>query len=549
MNTLDITETVQRAAKGEESAFAELYAMSYNKVYFYAYRMLKNKEDAIDIVQEAFITVFTKISELKKPESFMCWLSRITVNLCRDFSKKSTRLVIDRETGNLIEHIADEENSTEDIVLGNDTREYLIKVIDDLPEDQKRAVLLYYYEQLTVAQIAEIEEAPASTIKNRLFYARKKLKKAIAFEETRSGTKLFAFGVPAVAVVLSQCASAYPMPVAAVREVLIAAMAVANLNYNKKSFDFAGFEYEQKGVGNIPKNRLLFQIRPVYIICIAAVIFVALAGLVIPELVTARKDAEAPVCAYTEIPVEIVQKKSGGDTVTIRIGDIPQQIMQNTAYCSFNASAGESAAVTPERAYLRTVYRDRKSLDTEELEFRFYQKTMLIVSFYDDEDNMTGYTYVNYGTSINWPDHIDFMYSVDIDQEKILSGAKKLAGSMMAEAAVIDENDLYCTTDKNDGISQLMLKDPGITDGAEYVCCIWTDSSQNHKEIMTRELVSNVRDESSLKGSMVFDSNTPAFIDDMQDERYCLIALIGDGRVTHTGYIDCSRVKEITETR
>lgn len=69
MNTLDITKAVRRAANGEQSAFAELYAMSYNKVYFYAYRMLQNKEDAIDIVQEVFITVFTKIGELKNPKA------------------------------------------------------------------------------------------------------------------------------------------------------------------------------------------------------------------------------------------------------------------------------------------------------------------------------------------------------------------------------------------------------------------------------------------------------------------------------------------------
>ncbi len=542
MNTLDITKTVQRAAKGEQSAFAELYAMSYNKVYFYAYRMLQNKEDAIDIVQETFITVFTKINELKNPESYMCWLIRIAVNLCRDFTKKSTRLVIDWETESLIDRIADDEPTAEDIVLGNDTRKYLIKVIDTLPEEQKRAVLLYYYEQLTIAQIAEIEETSASTIKNRLFYARKKIKKAISFEETKAGTKLFAFGIPAVAVVLSQVSSAYPMPITAARDVFIAAMAVANLNYNKKSFDFAGFEYEQKGFDNILKNRLLFQIRPLHIICIAALIFVAFAGLVIPGIVTSHKSTEAISYICTEIPVEVTQKKSYGDMVTIKTCDIPKQIMQNAAYCSFNASTGESEALTPEIAFLRTVYKDRQSLDTKELTFRFYEKSMLIVSFYDNADKMIGYTYINYGTSINWPDNIDFMYGFDLDQENILSEAKELAGSMIEEAAVINENDLYCTTDKNDGTPQLMLKNPGITDGTEYVCCIWTDSSQNHKEIITRELVSNIRDESSLKGSNVFDSNTPDAICDMQDERYCLIAFIGDGKVTHTGYIDCSRV-------
>ncbi len=234
MSGTEIKNIVQRAQQGEESAFAELYAISYNKVYFYAYRMLQSKEDAVDVVQETFITVFTKLDKLKNPESYMCWLSRITVNLCRDFCKKSTRLVIDKETSELIEHIADEECSTENMVLENDMKEYLIKVIDALPEEQKRAVLLYYYEQLTVSQIADIEEVSVSAIKNRLSYARKKIKKAISFEETKSGTKLFNFGIPAVAIVLSQCALTCSMPVSVARETFIAAMAVANLNYNKK---------------------------------------------------------------------------------------------------------------------------------------------------------------------------------------------------------------------------------------------------------------------------------------------------------------------------
>lgn len=174
MNNTDIKEIVQRAAKGEQSAFAELYAISYNRVYFYAYRMLQNEEDAIDIVQEVFITVFTSIGELKKPESYMCWLSRITVNLCRDFHKKRTRLVIDNENSDLIERIADEDCSVENTIIEENVKEYIIKVIDTLPGEQKRTVLLYYYEQLTVSQIAEIEEVSVSAIKNRLSYARKK---------------------------------------------------------------------------------------------------------------------------------------------------------------------------------------------------------------------------------------------------------------------------------------------------------------------------------------------------------------------------------------
>lgn len=327
----------------------------------------------------------------------------------------------------------------------------------------------------------------------------------------------------------------------------MAAMAVANLNYTKNGFDFAGFdeEYKGKGLGGILRNKALFQIRPAYIALITAVIIVAVAGLVISNLVAAHKVDETADYACTEIPVEIVQKRAAGDKVTIRTADIPKQIMRNAEYCCFSASGGEARTVTPERAFLRTVYKERMSLEAEALEFPFYQKTMLIVSFYDNTDKMTGYTYVNYGTSINWPDKIDFVYDFDMDQEAVLSEAGSLVDNMMAEADVINESDVWCNIDKNDGRAQLVLKNPETADGTEYLCCIWTGSSENHKEMMREELVSNVIDDVKIKGSSIFDSNIGSLIDDVQDDRYCLVAFIGGGRATHIGYLDCSKVEEI----
>ena len=92
----------------------------------------------------------------------------------RRVNKKRTRLFIDNENSDLIERIADEDCSVENTIIEENVKEYIIKVIDTLPGEQKRTVLLYYYEQLTVSQIAEIEEVSVSAIKNRLSYARKK---------------------------------------------------------------------------------------------------------------------------------------------------------------------------------------------------------------------------------------------------------------------------------------------------------------------------------------------------------------------------------------
>lgn len=539
MKKTDIKEIVQRAVQGEQSAFAELYAISYNRVYFYAYRMLQNEQDAADIVQEVFITVFTSLGSLKNPESYMCWLSKITVNLCRDFCRKTTRLAIDRETDDLIERIADEACATENIILQNDSREYLIRIIDILPDEQKRAVLLYYYEQLTVSQIAEIEEVSVSTIKNRLSYARKKIKKAISFEETRSGTKLFAFGMPALAVVLSQYAAASAMPVYMAREIFMAAMAVANLGCGAKAFDIVGLEneYAAGSKAGLLHNNLLLQIRPAYILCAAAVLVILIAGIFVSARAGAQEPAAETALTYAEVPVDIATRKLGGDVVRISPSDIPKQVLQEAASYSYIASSGEKRTLTPETALLRTIYQDRHTLKTDQLAINFYRNTTLVIAFYDGTDTMLGYTYVNYGVSVNWPDKLKFIYDFDLDQDNILSEARADTEAMMSEAVRIDESDMQIIIG-TDGKRQLELRHPDMTAGTEYICCIWTDEPDNHEELMTDELVSNRLDDGRLKGSTVFDSNIPSYICDVQDMRYCLVAFIGDGRVTHIGYID-----------
>lgn len=292
------------------------------------------------------------------------------------------------------------------------------------------------------------------------------------------------------------------------------------------------------------KNRLVIQTRPVFVISVLLVVFALVTGLVVPGIVSESRPAEAASYECTSIPVEIYQMKSSADKVTIRTSDIPEQIMKNAAYYSMSLEKGESKTVTPETALLRTFYEDRQSLETDEFVFDFYQKTLLIVSFYDSCDSMIGYTYVNYGTSVNWPNNIDFVYGFDVEQENILSNARGFVESMIAEADIINEEDVYCRTHKTGGQLQLALKNPDKAEGTEYLCCIWTDKSSGHEEMLTEELASNVRNEGTLKGSDIFDSNTGDLICDMQDERYCLVALIGEGRVTHIGYLDCSRLEK-----
>ncbi|MGN0712497.1 MAG: RNA polymerase sigma factor, partial [Anaerovoracaceae bacterium] len=77
-------EIVEAARGGDKSAFTRLYQETYNRVYFYAFKLFGNQEDAADVVQDVFVKVFTGIGELKSTEAFTSWLYRITVNECKN---------------------------------------------------------------------------------------------------------------------------------------------------------------------------------------------------------------------------------------------------------------------------------------------------------------------------------------------------------------------------------------------------------------------------------------------------------------------------------
>ena len=84
-----ITNAVIRLKDGEMQAFEELYALTHDKVYFLALKMLHNEEDALEIVQETYLSVYRSIGKLYNPQVFNTWLSKIVVNKCRDFLGKN----------------------------------------------------------------------------------------------------------------------------------------------------------------------------------------------------------------------------------------------------------------------------------------------------------------------------------------------------------------------------------------------------------------------------------------------------------------------------
>ena len=191
-----IRELVERAKMGDQQAIAALYEKTSRKAYYLSLQLVKDQDQAQDILQDAFLKVFTNLNKLQQPENFQGWLDTIVINKSKDYLKKKKPVLFSQMTG------AEEPDSEPDFedergyfspekqVDYQETKRLVQEMIDRLPEEQRMAVVLYYLENLSVGQIARLMECSEGTIKSRLNYGRKSIKAQVLALE-KKGTKLY----------------------------------------------------------------------------------------------------------------------------------------------------------------------------------------------------------------------------------------------------------------------------------------------------------------------------------------------------------------------
>lgn len=183
-------ELLKAVLAGDGTAYRGLVEKYQNRVYGMVYGMLRNREDARDITQEAFVKAFRNLEGFRLEASFYTWLYRIAMNLAIDFTRKRKR----RESAGFDEGIAarDEDGGISEIHHGDSPRKALerkqlfqqiMTAMDTLPEDQKQVILLRELEGLSYKEISEVMDIPEGTVMSRLFYARKKLQKLLTDEQ------------------------------------------------------------------------------------------------------------------------------------------------------------------------------------------------------------------------------------------------------------------------------------------------------------------------------------------------------------------------------
>ena len=185
-----IKELVLSAKNGNKKAFDKLYKLTSNDVWFTCVSLLKDEENAKDIMQETYITAFLKLDTLKDEEKFCGWLTAIATNKSKNKLKGKVEYQIDDEIL-IAETETDELMLPEEYINKAEKRKVLLQIIEDtLSFNQYQVVLMVYFNELSIAEIAQALEISEGTVKSRLNSSRAKMKTAIEDYENKSGDKL-----------------------------------------------------------------------------------------------------------------------------------------------------------------------------------------------------------------------------------------------------------------------------------------------------------------------------------------------------------------------
>ena len=182
-------EVIESCKAGDEKAFAEIVLHYQKKVFNIAYRMLGNLEEAKDLAQEVFISVFESIKDLKEEIKFDAWLTQITLNHCRNrwkylkrrqyFNSDSLDDPIETEDGDMPKAIADPSENPEALYEKKMVQQFIQSGLLKLKEDQRELLVLRDLQGFSYEEMGELLGLPEGTIKSKLHRARMDLKEVL----------------------------------------------------------------------------------------------------------------------------------------------------------------------------------------------------------------------------------------------------------------------------------------------------------------------------------------------------------------------------------
>lgn len=172
---------VKKSQKGDYPSFEELVKRYEKKIYNLAYRIMGNREDASDVLQETFLQAFKKLSGFKGKANFSTWLYRIAVNICLMRKRKGKRMetvsldipILTKKEDEIKRELRDDWSESPLATLENEeVKRNLSKAIDSLPEEYKTVFLLRGLNGLSNEEVANVLKISLPAVKSRLHRAR-----------------------------------------------------------------------------------------------------------------------------------------------------------------------------------------------------------------------------------------------------------------------------------------------------------------------------------------------------------------------------------------
>lgn len=267
----EMERVVLEAISGKTEAYEKLYQISYAQGFSVAMQMVKNEQDAMDLLQDAYISAFQHLERLQQPEKFKSWFQCIVANKCRDWIKKKKPDLFgdmkredeqpdfeDTLENDRVEFIPEEQMDY------NETKRLIKEILENLPEDQRLCVLMYYYDELSVNDIAATLQCSSGTVKSRLNYARKKIKEEVEALE-KKGTKLYGIApIPFFVWMLRKSAEQLPVQEALLQENIMPQILLSSAQKNGVHFQqgekiASGSTQPQDGTHVSDKTKLLHK--------------------------------------------------------------------------------------------------------------------------------------------------------------------------------------------------------------------------------------------------------------------------------------------------
>ncbi|MEI5907944.1 RNA polymerase sigma factor [Bacillus spongiae] len=172
-------ELIKEIQSGDQASMEVLVERHYKTVYAFVYRRVGDKHTAYDLTQEVFIKMMKALPSFSFKATFPTWLLTIAVNHCRDYFRSKAYQQF-TQTDEYEERL--NVNRKEDVYATfekNEKRQQMKELIYELPDYQSEAIILKYYHDLKISEIAKVTNTNASTVKSRLKQGLAKLKKTL----------------------------------------------------------------------------------------------------------------------------------------------------------------------------------------------------------------------------------------------------------------------------------------------------------------------------------------------------------------------------------